>query len=224
MNPTVDAAMIQAAYQSDEAVAAAEYGAQFRRDIENLVTREAVEARVVLGRYELPPLPGVRYDPFVDLAGGGDDSYTLAIAHRDDDMLVLDALRERRPPCSPEQVVTEFADLCRAYGLHRVPGDRYGGEWPREQFRKRGITYEVAAKPKSDLYRELLPLLNSGRVVLLDHPRLIAQLCGLERRSARGGRDSIDHGPHAHDDLANAAAGALLRAAARQGSLQIYAR
>jgi hypothetical protein len=29
----------------------------------------------------------------------------------------------------------------------------------------------------------------------------------LERRTARGGRDSIDHPPGAHDDLANAVAG-----------------
>ncbi|WP_148360629.1 hypothetical protein [Acidisphaera rubrifaciens] len=46
---------------------------------------------------------------------------------------------------------------------------------------------------------------------LLDVPRLTAQLCALERRTARGGRDSIDHAPGAHDDLANAAAGALVQ-------------
>src|SRR5262249_39681683 len=72
-----------------------------------------------------------------------------------------------------------------------------------------------AAKPKSDLYRDLLPLINSRRLDLLDEPRLIAQLVGLERRTARGGRDSIDHAPGAHDDLANAVAG--LAAAAGRG-------
>ena len=30
---------------------------------------------------------------------------------------------------------------------------------------------------------------------------------GLERRTSRGGRDSIDHGPQGHDDLANVVAG-----------------
>ncbi|MGI4794054.1 MAG: Arm DNA-binding domain-containing protein [Janthinobacterium lividum] len=30
-----------------------------------------------------------------------------------------------------------------------------------------------------------------------------------ERRTARGGRDSIDHAPGAHDNLVNAVAGAL---------------
>jgi len=51
--------------------------------------------------------------------------------------------------------------------------------------------------------------LNSGLVELLDNPHLIGQLCALERRTARSGKDSIDHPPNGHDDLANAAAGAL---------------
>jgi hypothetical protein len=66
---------------------------------------------------------------------------------------------------------------------------------------------------KSDIYRELLPLVNSGRIELLDNTRLVAQLCFLERRTARGGRDSIDHPPNGRDDVSNAAAGALLLAA-----------
>jgi hypothetical protein len=105
--------------------------------------------------------------------------------------------------------------LLKSYRVKRITGDRYAGEWPREAFRKAGITYEVSEKPKSALYGEALPLLNSGRVDLLDHPRLVAQLCGLERRTARGGRDSIDHAPGGHDDVANVAAGALVLAAGR---------
>jgi hypothetical protein len=84
--------------------------------------------------------------------------------------------------------------------------------WPRERFAQHGVNYQVSDKTKSDLYLELLPLLNAGRVELLDHPKLIAQLCGLERRTARSGRDSIDHGPGQHDDICNAAAGALCAA------------
>jgi hypothetical protein len=36
---------------------------------------------------------------------------------------------------------------------------------------------------------------------------VIAQLVGLERRTARSGRDSIDHAPGGHDDLSNVIAG-----------------
>ena len=64
------------------------------------------------------------------------------------------------------------------------------------------------------LYRDLLPLVNAGRLELLDLPRLQTQLLGLERRTARGGRDSIDHAPGAHDDVANAVAGACVAAVA----------
>jgi hypothetical protein len=82
MNPTVDERIITDSYEADEVVAGAEYGAEFRGDVESLVAREAVAACVVAGRLELAPVPGVRFYDFVDLAGGGPDSMTFAIAHR----------------------------------------------------------------------------------------------------------------------------------------------
>ncbi len=91
-----------------------------------------------------------------------------------------------------------------------MTGDRYAGEWPRARFREHGIEFEQSARPKSDLYHDLLPLLNARRVELLEQPRLAAQLVGLERRTARSGRDSIDHAPGGHDDVANAVAGVLV--------------
>jgi hypothetical protein len=54
--------------------------------------------------------------------------------------------------------------------------------------------------------------LNGHRVELLDVPRLATQLGTLERRTSRGGKDSIDHPAGAHDDLGNAVAGALVLA------------
>jgi hypothetical protein len=52
----------------------------------------------------------------------------------------------------------------------------------------------------------MLPLLNA-RLDLLDDRKLVAQLCGLERRTTRAGKDSIDHAPGGHDDLVNVVAG-----------------
>jgi hypothetical protein len=213
MNPTISQELIDEAIEADPASAAAEYGAEFRVDVETYVPREVVEAAVVPGRYELAPISTIRYFAFVDPSGGTSDSMTLAIAHREKDgRAVLDAIRERRPPFSPEDVTSEFAMLLRVFRVAKVVGDRYGGEWPRERFRLHGVTYELAEKPKSDIYRDVLPALNSGKIELLDHPRLVTQICGLERRTARGGRDSIDHPPGAgcHDDLANSALAALL--------------
>jgi hypothetical protein len=214
MNPTVPQSVIDDAQEEDPAAAAAEYLAQWRVDVEGFVMREVVEACTVLGRYEQPYVSGTVFAGFCDLAGGGGgDSMSLAVGHYDRDakLAVLDALREVRPPCSPSETVAGFAQLLKSYGVHRVCGDRYAGEWPREEFREHGIEYEPAANAKSDYYRELLPLLNSRRVELLDSPRLMAQLVNLERRVARGGRDSVDHGPGGHDDLANAVAGLVVR-------------
>ena len=218
MNPSVPAHVIADAYEADPASAAAEYGANFRVDVEALLSRETVEACIASGRHELEPTSGLRYTAFVDPSGGSADSMTLAIAHRDSvtKRVVLDAVRERRPPFSPDQVAKEFCDLLRTYRIHRVVGDRYGGEWPRERFRVHGIQYELSEQPKSDIYGALLPLLNAGRAELLDLPRLAAQLIGLERKTARSGRDSIDHCPGQHDDIANSCAGALLLADAHK--------
>ena len=70
--------------------------------------------------------------------------------------------------------------------------------------------------PNGDDYRsQELKAERSARVELLDHPKLVTQLCALERRTARGGKDSIDHAPNAHDDLANAVAGVVHRTLAR---------
>jgi len=214
MNPTIPQAEIDAEYEADPARAAAEYGALFRSDIESFIAREVVEAAIAPGRHELPPISGTRYVGFTDPSGGSSDAMTLAIAHADrDGRAVLDVVRVRRPPFSPESVTEDFAAVLKSYGVHKVTGDRYAGEWPRERFRVHGIAYDLSDRPKSDIYRDTLPILNSGKVELLDLPRLTAELCGLERRTARSGKDSIDHAPGAHDDIANSVCGALLRAA-----------
>jgi hypothetical protein len=192
MNPTVPQRVIDEAVERDSASAAAEYGAQFRSNIESYISREAVEACVALDVRERPPVSGVRYTAFVDPSGGSADSMTLAIAHKQDDAVILDAVRERKPPFSPEDVVAELAALLKSYRVTKIIGDKYAGQWPVEQFAKFGIRYEQSAKPKSDLYKDCLPTINSQRVELLDDARLINQLCGLERRTARGGRDSIE--------------------------------
>jgi hypothetical protein len=165
---------------------------------------------VIPGRHELPKISGASYSGFCDPSGGSSDSFTLAIAHSENNRGILDLIREVRPPFSPEAITAEFASLLKSYGIHEIVGDRYGGEWPRERFREHGIEYNTSERTKSDIYKELLPLLNFGKVDLLDNWRLVSQLCGLERRTARGGRDSIDHPSGSYDDVANAVAGVLV--------------
>ncbi len=215
LNPAFDEREIERAYAEDPVAASAEYGAQFRTNVSGFISREAVEGCTVPGRRELPPVQGVSYTGFVDFAGGsGQDSATLAITHlefrEERSMGVLDLVREVRPPFSPEQVCRDFAGDLKRYRVTRATADRYAADFATEAMRRQGIDLKAADKAKTDLYREFLPALNSGGIELLDLPRLAAQLGGLERRVARGGRDSIDHAPGGHDDVANAVAGALV--------------
>ena len=209
LNPSLPQRVIDRAMARDPASAAAEYLAQFRSDIEAFVAREVVEACISEDVRERPHFGRHRYFAFVDPSGGSNDAMTLAIGHREAGRAVLDATRERKPPFSPEAVVLEFVELLRAYQISEVTGDRYAGDWVREPFRKLGVAYHVSAKVRSDLYRDMLPMLNSRSAELLQSETLITQLVLLERRVSRSGREAIDHAPGGHDDLANAVAGLL---------------
>jgi hypothetical protein len=208
-NSTLPQSVIDRAFERDPLSAAAEYGAEFRQDLEEFVSLESVLACVDKDVRERPKEHYKTYEAFTDPSGGSSDSFTLAIGHKDlaTKVLIIDAIREAKPPFSPEAVVAEFARLLKSYGVSKVRGDKYAGEFPKELFGKHGIRYEQSAKPKSELYLDTLAAINSKRVALLDNARLISQLVGLERRTSRSGRDSIDHSPGAKDDVANAVAG-----------------
>lgn len=209
MNPKLPPEIVQEAKQEDPVAAAAEYDAQFRTDVETFVSYEVVDMCTRPDHIELLPAPGISYSAFVDPSGGSADAMTMAIAHLDKktNTVIIDATRTVKPPFSPESVVGEFCELLETYGIRKVHGDAYAGEWPREQFRKRAVSYHKSEMNKSELYQALLPLLNSGKIEIPPDEQLRRELLGLERRTSRAGRDSIDHLPGAHDDLANAVAG-----------------
>ena len=216
MNPTVDRAEIDRAYAEDPSAARAEFGAEFRDDLESFVRPETVERVTVQGRTYLPFEPGKLYSAFVDPAGGsGQDSMALAIACHEGDKAILCRIAEWRPPFSPDEATKECADILEEYRLAKGTGDQYAGDWPTDRFRAHGIQYVKADHTKSDFYGAFLPLINSQKVELLDHPRMISQLLALERSTSRLGKDSISHPPRGHDDLANVVAGALVQVATR---------
>jgi hypothetical protein len=218
-NPDLPQSVVDRAIERDPAAARAEYMAEFRTDIESLLTQEAVGACVDAGVRERAFNRKHSYIAFVDPSGGSSDAMTMAIAHKEAETTVLDAIREHRPPFSPEAVVAEYASLVRRYRCSQCFGDRYAGEWVAEQFRKQGVHYEPSERSRSELYLDILPLVNSRAVALLDHERLMLQLVSLERTSVRfgGGRDRVDHPKGCHDDVANAAAGALVVAHQQSG-------
>jgi hypothetical protein len=208
MNPTLAADYLARMQEDDPEAYRSEVLGEFRTGLASLFDPQALEYVVARGRRESPPERGVRYEAFVDPSGGRNDSFGLAIGHRSAiDVAVVDAVRGWSAPFNPAGVVAEAAMLLTQYDVRSVTGDRYGGEWPREAFRAHGIAYDMARKPKSDLYLELLAAVNSGTVELPELPELIRELRGLERRRGASGRDRVDHRPGGRDDQANAVAG-----------------
>jgi hypothetical protein len=170
------------------------------------VAREVVEVLVSPGILERPPMAGARYFGFTDPSGGSSDSFTLAVAHKEHEAAILDCVRERRPPFSPEAVVEEFSEVLKSYRLTEVSETSMPGNvWARNS-RSSGFSTRRARRRRAG-FTWSLALLNSGRLDLLDNERLVNQICSLERRTARGGRDSVDHGVHGRDDLSNVVLG-----------------
>jgi hypothetical protein len=220
MNPKVPQRVIDEAYQDDADAADAEYGANFRTGLASFISRDVVNAAVIEGRYELSPIPGTQYEARIDPSGGGRDSMTLAIAHGEGDRIILDLLRERKPPFSPDAVCKEFADTIKAYGLTSARADNYALQWPRERMAVHGVDVGTEPLPKSKIYLSLLPLLNSRRVEMLDDAVMVKQLCNLQRHTAHGGHDTVDHPRGQHDDVINAAALAIV-AVSRRAAQQV---
>lgn len=125
---------------------------------------------------------------------------------------MLDCLIEIKPPFNPSSATAQIAAVLKSYRLSGTVGDRYAAEWVVDAFAQCGIKYEHSERDRSAIYSDALPLFTAGKARLLDNRKLVNQFANLERRTSPIGKDRIDHGPSAHDDLANAAAGALVRA------------
>jgi hypothetical protein len=222
LNPTLDEGAVAEAMQDDPAAAASEYLGLFRADLQSFLDDATVDAAIIPNRRALPRVAGCRYVAFGDPSGGRSDSFALAIAHQHKgpdkaERLVLDFLQVIAPPFDPEATVEALCETLGDYGISQVTGDAYAGEWVTAMFRKYGVTYKPAELSKSEIYLEALPLFAQGKVELLDVPLLRTQLLLLERRSRAGSRaDIVDHPRGAHDDAANACAGALYLAARKR--------
>jgi hypothetical protein len=211
MNPTLSRFVVETALLRDRAAASSEYLAEFRDDIGGFLSIEEIERAVVRGRTLLPYVEGLKYKAFCDPSGGRNDSTVLAVAHAEKDRAVLDLIREIRAPFSPQQAVSEFCALLRAYHISEVRGDRYKGGWVQEAFERNRVRYVASDRNRSEIYLEFLPALTSGQIELLDNERMKNQFAALERRTGAA-RDMIDHPVGGADDVANAAAGAVVLA------------
>jgi hypothetical protein len=219
MNPSLPARAVSKALEEDAAKARAEFLNIWREDLSDFIPIDVVDACTDWGVSERPPSGGIKYFAWADAAGGtGRDSFALAIAHREskDRVLVLDRVIERKPRFIASAVVAEFAAILRQYKIAEVWGDAFAGGFHADAWAHHKIKFRPAERTTSENYLTLLPLLTQpGRTRLLHDPGLRHQLAGLERRVHGGDRESVSHADtsNAHDDIAAAAAGALVLAA-----------
>jgi hypothetical protein len=212
-NPLFDQGVIDKALAKDPQQAAAEYNSVWRDDLAEFLSRELIESAVERGVIVRPPIMDVAYSAFCDSSSGRGDAFTACIAHKEPDRIVIDCLFERKPPFNPGEVIEDIARLIKTYRCTEITGDKYAVGFVVEAFGKSGIQYLNSPLDRSEIYLGFLPLVTSGQLLLIDHPRAIAQFAALERRTFPSGKDRIDHPTHGHDDIANSIAGAAVLAA-----------
>jgi hypothetical protein len=220
MNPKLPQSVIDKSLAEDRAKASAEFLNVWREDISEFLPLDVIEATTDWGVCERPPQTLNAYLGFADSAGGtGKDSFTLSIVHAENDTarsLVVDLVRERKPRFVAADVIAEYAQILRAYGVSSVVCDNFGGGMYADEWVRNGILFQKSLFDTSGNYLRALPLLMAKRAHLLDNATLRAQLVALERRVV-GAHEVVSHPQvaSAHDDLATAVCGALVTAALR---------
>jgi hypothetical protein len=214
-NPLIDPALIRAAEEADPEAAASEWRGTFRSDISEFLSDALIDRAVDPDRpVELPPRPGFYYRTYVDASGGaGGDAYAVCIGHAEGygltQRFIIDLVRGTTGAFDPDIVTAQYAALLKQYRVRSCCGDYYAAQWVAVAWSRVGISYQRSELAKSQIYLEALPCFTRGAVALPNHARLLRELRLLERRTHRSGRDTVDHGPRGHDDLANAVCGCL---------------
>lgn len=232
MNPTISEKELEAERKKDPIRYLRYYEAEFGDDEDSFLQQAWIARAVVPGRVD--PQPYNQAWPYAagcDFSGGGSDSTTIVIAHKENweqgaEKIVMDALAIWTPRRGQiwdiERIAQEMYLLLRRYGLGTIYGDAYAGNIISSAFKKIGISYkapeaqtfrpatsgwdvgkwEHRSLNRSDIYLKALPWLSQGMIEIHDHPRLIRELSILQRNP----NDKIDHPPGEHDDLVNSLA------------------
>lgn len=74
----------------------AEYMALFRADVSDFISLEMLQKCLQVGVRERGYHSTLNDSAFLDPSGGGKDAFTLAICHREDDVIILDLIRVAR--------------------------------------------------------------------------------------------------------------------------------
>ena len=211
MNPTLTLEDIEEEMAADPEAARSEFFAEWRQSISAWLSREEVLAAVAKGRRELMPRRDKKFVAYIDIASGaarGDDA-VAAVGRREGGKVILYKLIRYRPPFNPLEVIRLMCrELKNDWGIQKVTGDFYGGQFTPQTFAANGIRYRKAELNSSQLLNEFGKRLRSNEVELLDDEDLIKQACQLVRKCTPGQDvEKISHPAGGHDDLVVATAG-----------------
>jgi hypothetical protein len=216
MNPTLTPERLERERRLDPQRFAREYEAEFAEDISTFLPAAWVDQAVMAGVHEIGPQAGVsECTAAVDVSGGGNDAFTLAIVFPEgppghEERCIVQCVGRswggKGQSIDLRAVVGEIATLARKYGVSAVHGDAYAAGWTRQAFEAAGLQYLDAQYSRSEAYLEVEPLFAQNRIGILDDPVLHRELKLLERRPRPGGKTTVDHpsGSAHHDDRANA--------------------
>jgi hypothetical protein len=217
MNPKLPATVIENALAADAPKARAEFENVWREDVDDFLPMEVIEAATDWGVVEREPERGNRYIAFADAASGtGRDSFALAIGHAVSDAartIVIDLVRERKPRFVAADVICEYAQILRTYGVGEIVSDNFAAGFSSDEWARNGIRFRACENTTAENFLCALPLLTSKRGRLVDDITLRKQLSGLQRRVVAG-HETVGHAQvaSAHDDVAAAVAGCLVAA------------
>lgn len=188
-----------------------EHEAFFRTDLSAMYDPAIIDKAINYDRpLEILQVKGMDYKCFVDVAGGGGkDSYSIGIGHLEHGKVIIDLVRSQRPKFNPDEVTSQYCDLVKDYGINKVYGDKFSGDWASNSWASKNINYERSEKTKSELYLEAESPFNTEIVDLPDKELPISQLKNLIRKTRSGGKDSVDTDSGQPEDEANAIAGVI---------------
>ena len=220
MNPSLDAAFLDAEERRDGDSFSREYGANFYESASAFLSADAIEACIVRGRYELPPQESVFYTAALDAAFRG-DAFAFAVTHRVGEKVVQDVTRSwrgtRSNPVNLARTLEEIVATLRRYGCGKIHGDQFCSEPIRQALAQKGIQFvqtTTLGARASAIWNTLRTLVASRQFELLDDPETVAELKRLELVVTSGGNQRVEAAT-GHDDRAVVTALAAHQAIAR---------
>jgi len=207
-NPLINKRWLKTEQARDPRAFERECLAVFQDSISGFLSPTLLREVTEKGVHERPPVDNFHYVAAMDPAFKR-DAFGFAIAHAEDRGIVFDVVRRWEPsserPLNPMAILEEIAAFCKLYNISTVYTDQYQMESLQQiamgmNFGLEGIPFTSTSK--NAIYGNLLQLLNTKRLVLLDEAISLRELRTLERTLTPMGLVNIQAPRGMHDDLA----------------------